>query len=468
MTMPDDLFTTVFSEDESCARGLDERDELLSLRGEFCIPPSPAAGAGPGDEAVYLTGNSLGCMPRRVRELMAEELDDWARLAVDGHLGARRPWFSYHEQVRDPLARLVGAKPGEVVAMNTLTVNLHLLMVSFYRPTRERYRIIVEDDCFPSDSYAVRSQAGLHAGSVGFDADDAIVRLRPREGEHALRTDDILSAIDEHRSSTALVMLGGVNYKTGQWFDMPRITRAAQEAGAVCGWDLAHAFGNVPVELHEWGVDFAAWCHYKYGNAGPGAVAGAFVHEKHARAFDVPRFAGWWGNDPKTRFAMGPAFVPRDGAEGWQISNPPVLSLTPVIASMELFERARMDRLRSKSVLLTGYLSYLIERVRERMSDGGGIEVITPEHGPGSLCGGEFGGRGCQLSIRVKRDAQGFQRALHSAGVVSDYREPDVIRVAPAPLYNSFHDVWRFGRVLAKHCGVEASSVQAGTVGRGG
>jgi kynureninase len=425
-----------YRSDEAFAREQDGADPLRACRELFHIP---RAANDPSRPAVYLCGNSVGLQPRGVREAVEQELEDWARLGVDGHLRGRDPWFSYHEQFREPAARLVGGVPGEAVMMNSLTVNLHLLMVSFYRPTRERYRIVIEDSAFPSDSYAVATQARFH----GFDPADAVVRLRPRgssvgsgdRGEQTLRTEDMEQYLDEHGQSVALVLLGAVNYLTGQWFEMERITAAARRQGCIAGWDLAHAAGNVPLRLHDWNVDFAAWCTYKYLNCGPGAVAGAYVHERHGRSFDLPRFAGWWGNDPATRFAMRPGFVPREGADGWQVSNPPILSLAPAKVSMAIFDRVGMDALRAKSLRLTGYMEYLLgqDPLRQR------VRVITPR---------DPGQRGAQLSLVVTGASRELQRRLHEAGVVADFREPDVIRVAPVPLYNTFADVWRFVEVL--------------------
>jgi kynureninase len=441
--------------DEAGARELDARDPLRDFRAEFAIPDAgavaDAASRAEPFPSVYLTGNSLGAMPRRVPELLKQELEDWARLGVEGHLAGRDPWLPYHEQFRAPLARLVGAMEREVVAMNSLTVNLHLLMVSFYRPTPDRFKIIVEDACFPSDSYAVASQAAWH----GFDPREAVVRLARRAGEHTLRTDDIIAAVE--REQPALVMLGGVNYLTGQWFDMPAITAAGRAAGAIVGWDLAHAAGNVPMRLHDWGVDFAAWCSYKYLNAGPGAVAGAFVHERHLPGAgrpggrsdgrgDRPRFAGWWSNNPATRFKMGPTLAPMSTADAWSLSNPPIFSLTPLKASLELFERAGIERLREKSLALTGYMEALLDDLADRHRRAGrpGLEVLTP---------GDPGARGCQLSIVVPGASRAVQRNLLERGVVCDFREPSVIRAAPVPLYNTFHDVWRFVRTLGEVLG---------------
>lgn len=435
---------TTMRMDEANAHELDARDPLRGLRGEFAIPDAGAVGdprfRGEPRPSVYLTGNSLGAMPRRVPELVRQELEDWARLGVEGHVAGRDPWLPYHEQFRGPLGRLVGAMDREVVAMNSLTVNLHLLMVSFYRPTRERFRIIVEDACFPSDSYAVASQAAWH----GLDPRDAVVRVAPRDSEHTLRTEDIIRVIERERP--ALVMLGAVNYLTGQWFDMPAITEAGHMAGAIVGWDLAHAAGNVPMRLHDWGVDFAAWCSYKYLNAGPGAVAGTFVHERHLQGDARPRLAGWWGNDPATRFKMGPMFAPMPTADAWALSNPPILSLTPLKASLELFDRAGIERLREKSIAMTGYMEALLAELgRDHQGRGRpGPQVLTPR---------EPDGRGCQLSIVVPGASRETQRELLRRGVVCDFREPNVVRAAPAPLYNTFHDVWRFVRTLGEVLG---------------
>jgi kynureninase len=419
--------------DESYARALDERDALRHTRDLFVIPTvrDITRGQTPSDEpCAYFVGNSLGLMPKATPAAIQQELDDWSRLAVEAHFEGATPWFSYHEVFREMGARLVGAVPGEVVMMNSLTVNLHLLMVSFYRPTPHRYKIIIEDGAFPSDSYAVASQAAFH----GFDPAEAVVRLKPREGEQTLRTEDVIDAIGFHGSSTALVMLGGVNYRTGQWFDMEAITRAGHEVGAVVGWDLAHAAGSVPMRLHDWNVDFAAWCSYKYLNAGPGAVAGAFVHERHGRDFSLPRFAGWWGNDPATRFKMGPDFVPRQGADGWQLSNPPILAMAPLKVSLEIFDRVGMEALRDKSLRLTGYLEYLLDQL-----PAGSVEILTPR---------TAADRGGHLSIAVRGHGKELTGKLRARGVICDFREPNVIRVAPVPLYVTFHDVWRFAEAL--------------------
>ncbi|HMO80310.1 MAG TPA: kynureninase [Pyrinomonadaceae bacterium] len=414
---------------------LDAEDRLTAFRSMFLFP----SGAD-GNELIYFTGNSLGLQPKTARKYIEEELDDWARLGVEGHLHARHPWLPYHEFVTASLARLVGAKPIEVVAMNSLTVNLHLLMVSFYRPTPERYKIAIEKGAFPSDQYAVESQVRFHGFErskvgAGRDARDPVIELAPREGEACLRTEDIIETIEREGDSISLILLGGVNYYTGQAFDMKSITEAGHKKGCVVGFDLAHAAGNLILELHDWNVDFAAWCSYKYLNAGPGGIAGIFVHERHAEAFDLPRFAGWWGHDKETRFLMGPEFHPLAGAEGWQLSNPPIFQLAALRASLEIFDEATMPALREKSTKLTGYLESLLKQIQSDR-----IEIITP---------GDPEQRGCQLSIRVRNADKGLFDALSEHGVVADWREPDVIRVAPVPLYNSFQDVYRFSEVLA-------------------
>lgn len=419
-------------EAERESRALDEADALRTLRSEFHIPTVGAVrGQGDGGPAcVYLTGNSLGCQPRGAREVVERELEDWARLGVEGHLRGRDPWLPYHEPLRGPLARLVGGREHEVVAMNSLTVNLHLLMASFYRPTPRRFRIVIEDSAFPSDSYAAASQAAWH----GFDPTHAVVRLKPRQGEQTLRTEDVIDAIERVGESAALVLLGAVNYLTGQWLDMGAITAAGRRVGAAVGWDLAHAIGNVPLRMHEWDADFAVWCSYKYLNGGPGAVGGAWVHERHCGNAALPQLAGWWGNDPATRFRMSPEFVPVPRADRWALSNPPILSLAPLKASLQLFDRATMPALRDKSVRLTGLLERLI---REWCR---GVDVMTPS---------KADERGCQLSLRVPGGRRVLER-LAEEGIVVDYREPDVIRAAPVPLYNTFHDAWRFASVLAR------------------
>ncbi|HMT08740.1 MAG TPA: kynureninase [Pyrinomonadaceae bacterium] len=406
------------------AADLDANDDLRGFADRFEFPASAD-----GSRSLYFTGNSLGLMPKKVREYVGQELDDWSRLAVEGHLHAKNPWLPYHEFLTEPMARVVGALPTETIVMNGLTVNLHLMMVSFYRPTAERYKIVIEKGAFPSDQYAVESQIEFH----GFDAKDSLIELTPRVSEPTLRTEDILDTIYREGGSVALIMLGGVNYYTGQAFDIPAITAAGHAKGCVVGFDCAHAAGNLELKLHDWDVDFAVWCAYKYLNGGPGGVAGAFVHERHSRAFDLPRFAGWWGNNKQTRFLMGPDFDCLAGAEGWQLSNPPILQMAALRASLEIFDEATMPALRAKSLKLTAYLE-------SRLKDIGGIQIITPT---------DPAQRGCQLSIRV--GGKGLHDRLSARGVFVDWREPDVIRVAPVPLYNSFEDVHRFAIIL-KEC----------------
>jgi kynureninase len=382
-------------------------------------------------DPIYFTGNSLGLMPKKAREYVNEELDDWARFAVEGHVNARHPWLPYHEFLTEQMAAIVGGNAHEVVVMNSLTVNLHLLLVSFYQPTQNRYKIIIEKGAFPSDRYAMLSQIKFR----GLDAESTLIELAPREGESTLRTEDITSAIDQAGERLALVMLGGVNYYTGQAFDMKAITEAGHRVGATVGFDLAHAAGNLKLDLHEWNVDFACWCSYKYLNGGPGAVGGIFVHEDHAEDFDRVRFAGWWGHDKETRFLMGPEYRPIAGAEGWQISNPPILQMAALRASLEIFSEAGMDRLSASSRLLTGRLEELLDQLGDK-----GISVITPR---------DPEQRGCQLSIRI--GDKSLYKKLLERNVFVDWREPDVIRAAPAPLYNNLEDVERFVEIL-KQC----------------
>jgi kynureninase len=407
------------------AEKMDAADPLRSFRECFHFP-EPRDGI----EPIYFTGNSLGLMPEKAREYVDEELEDWARLAVEGHLNARHPWLPYHEFLTEPMARIVGAKPVETVVMNSLTVNLHLLMVSFYKPQGERRKIVIEKGAFPSDQYAVESQIRCH----GADPGDCLVELAPRHGETTLRTADIVETIEREGDSIALVMLGGVNYYTGQAFDMKAITAAGHKAGAIVAFDLAHAAGNIELKMHDWDVDFAVWCSYKYLNGGPGAVGGAFVHERHARSFDLCRLAGWWGHDKETRFLMGPEFRPLEGAEGWQVSNPPILQMAALRASLEIFDEAGMPALAEKSHKLTGYLESLIDAIGDER-----IAIITPR---------DPAQRGCQLSIRVKNADRSLHEGLVARGVYADWREPDVIRVAPVPLYNSFSDAQRFAEIL--------------------
>jgi kynureninase len=418
------------------AAEMDAADPLRSFRDRFYMPEQPD-----GSAVIYFTGNSLGLMPKTARGYIEQELRDWEILGVEAHLHAKNPWLPYHEFLTEQMAGVIGAQPIETVVMNSLTVNLHLLMVSFYRPTVDRYRIVIEKGAFPSDQYAVKSQLQFH--NVRRESADTDVRipglieLTPRDGESTLRTEDVIETIEREGDSIALILLGGVNYYSGQAFEMRAITEAGHEAGAIVGFDLAHAAGNIELKMHDWGVDFAAWCSYKYLNGGPGAVAGAFIHECYAKSFDLPRFAGWWGHDKKTRFLMGPEFHPIAGAEGWQISNPPILQMAALRASLEIFEEAGMETLVEKSRKLTGYLEYLIDQINDER-----ISIITPR---------DPNQRGCQLSIRVKDGDRSLHEKIVSKGVFADWREPDVIRVAPAPLYNSFTDVFRFVEVL-KNC----------------
>ncbi|WP_238165838.1 kynureninase [Kribbella caucasensis] len=395
----------------------------------FDIPP---AQGGSYPEVAYFAGNSLGLRPKATRTELLADLDAWAELGAEGHLDAPRPWLPYHELLTGPAARLVGALPVETVVMNSLTVNLHLLMVSFYRPAADRFRIVIEDSAFPSDSYAVRSHVRFH----GFDADDAVVRVRPRPGEDCLRTADV---VDRLGSDVALVLLGGVNYLTGELMDIPAITAAGHAAGAVVGWDLAHAAGNVPLSLHDWDVDFAAWCSYKYLNSGPGALAGAFVHERHVKA-ELPRFEGWWSTEPATRFEMTPESRPPASADAWQVSNPPIFSMGPVRTSLELFDRVGMVVLRERSIRLTAYLEKLLGSVTATRA----LQVITPA---------DPARRGAQLSLRIggtRTAGELAKRLRFESGVIADAREPDVLRLAPVPLYSTYHDCWRAAAALAQ------------------
>ena len=424
-----------FENTESFASEMDERDALGHFREKFYLPKQAN-----GEDAVYFTGNSLGLQPKTTRKYIEQELKDWEIWGVEGHFHAKNPWMSYHELLTDSLAKIVGAKPFEVAAMNSLTVNLHLLMVSFYRPTEPRNKIVIEKNAFPSDQYAVKSQIEFHISSSKFQTSkskDCLIELSPRDGKTALRMEDIEKTIVENGDSIALILLGGVNYYTGQAFDMKRITEIGHKVGAVVGFDLAHAAGNIELDLHDWNVDFAAWCSYKYLNAGPGGIAGVFVHERHSANFALPRFAGWWGHDKATRFLMGDEFAPIRGAEGWQLSNPPIFQLAALRASLDIFDEAGMKNLREKSVQLTDYLEFLLSEIHDER-----IEIITPN---------DSKMRGCQLSIRVKNADKSLFKAISERGVIADWREPDVIRIAPVPLYNSFADVWKFAEIL-KDC----------------
>jgi kynureninase len=410
------------------AQALDAVDPLRSFRNEFHFPQHD------GRDVLYFTGNSLGLQPKAAADALKQELDDWARFGVEGHFQAKHPWYSYHEELTPSLARLVGALPEEVVAMNQLTSNLHFLMVSFYRPRGKRKKILTEQRPFPSDTYAFASQIAFHGGDPATD----LVEVQPRAGEHTLRTEDIIATINALGEELALVCFGGVNFYTGQAFDMAAITQAAHAVGATAGFDLAHAAGNLHLQLHEWNVDFACWCSYKYLNSGPGSVAGAFVHQRHLGE-DLPLFAGWWGHDKNERFKMERTFKPMPTAEAWQVSNAPVFSMAVHRVALELFDRAGIAKLRAKSEQLTAYLAFIIAEVAQRSSTH--LEVITPT---------DPMQRGCQLSILAHGHGKALFNRITDRGVVADWREPNVIRVAPVPLYNSFEDVYRFGVILTE------------------
>ena len=403
------------------AQILDNDDPLASYQSQFHFPYQRD-----GNKHIYLCGNSLGLQSKKTSDFVNQELEDWKNLGVEGHFHARNPWLPYHEFLSESYSKIVGAKATEVIAMNTLSVNLHLMLVSFYRPTKKRLKIIIEDDAFPSDIYAVESHISHH----GLDPDKVLIKLKPRKGEASLRTGDITKYIKENSSEIALIMLGGVNYYTGQVFDMQKITKVAKENKIIVGFDLAHAAGNIKLALHEWGVDFAVWCSYKYLNSGPGSVGGVFIHEKHHEK-SIPRFAGWWGHDKDSRFKMPDKFIPINTAEGWQLSNPPILSLAAVRASLSLFDEVGMENLIDKSKKLTSYLVFLMENLSSNR-----ISIITPEE------------RGCQISIRVLNGNKQLFDEITTRGVIADWREPDVIRVAPVPLYNSYMDVFNFYKIL--------------------
>jgi len=411
---------------ETFAQKMDQEDSLRSYRDHFLFPKVN------GGEAIYFCGNSLGLQPKSVADYLSKELGNWGELAVDGHFDGEDAWLYVREKSKPALAAIFGVHSHEVVAMNNLTVNLHLLMVSFYRPTADRYKIIIEAGAFPSDQYMLESQVKWH----GLDPKEVIVELKPRIGEHTLRTADILAEIRRQGDSLAMVNMAGLQYYTGQLFDMKGITEVAHEVGAVAGFDLAHAAGNTPLSLHDWGVDFATWCSYKYMNSGPGNVSGIYVHEKYADRQDIPRLAGWWGHDEQKRFQMEKGFIPMHGADGWQLANSNVLGLAAHQASLDIFQKAGMDNLRTKSEKLTGYLEYLI---REINGDSGVLEIITPEN-PAE--------RGCQLSLLIHRGGKAVFDEFYKHGVVGDWRNPNVIRLAPTPLYNSFLDVFRFAQIL--------------------
>lgn len=407
---------------------LDSKDELSVFRDEFIFPKHN------GKNVIYFTGNSLGLQSKRSRKYVDEVMDDWASLAVEGHFHANKPWWDYHERFAHPLGKLVGAKPSEITVMNTLTVNLHLLMVSFYRPTKTRYKIICEEKAFPSDQYMFQSQVHFH----GFKSEDAIVEVKRREGEHTIRLEDILDKIDEVGDALALVLFGGVNYYTGQVFDMKSITAAGHNVGAMVGFDLAHAAGNVELELHDWNVDFAVWCSYKYMNSGPGNASGCFIHEKHHDNKNIPRFAGWWAQKKERRFLMEQSFDPIVGADGWQVSNLPILSLAPYLASVELFAEVGMEKLIRKRNSITAYLEFVLQQIDAEI-EGAKFEIITPNNQEE---------RACQLSVYLHGQGKSLFDFLMKNGVIVDWREPNVIRLAPIPFYCSYTDIYEFGQLL--------------------
>tara|TARA_B100000945_G_scaffold308323_1_gene297918 strand:+ start:962 stop:2212 length:1251 start_codon:yes stop_codon:yes gene_type:complete len=403
------------------ASQLDKQDQLSSYRDEFFIPKDEN-----GNELIYLCGNSLGLQPKRTKAYLNQELEDWAKLGVEGHEHAKNPWMPYHEFLSESYSKIVGGKKSEVVAMNSLTVNLHLMMVSFYRPNIKRNKILIEADAFPSDIYAVNSQISHH----GYEPKDTLIKLSSREGESVVRTEDIEQVIREKGDEIALIMLGGVNYYTGQVFDFETITKLAHDKGILVGFDLAHAAGNIKLELHKWNVDFAVWCSYKYLNSGPGSLAGAFIHEKHHKS-SLPRFAGWWGHNKENRFKMPDEFEPIQTAEGWQQSNPPILSLAAIRASLSIFDEIGMDALVTKSKKMTDYLIWLLKTIETNK-----VNIITPKE------------KGCQISIQVKNADKKIFKIITKKGVIADWREPDVIRIAPVPLYNSYTDVYKFYKIL--------------------
>lgn len=416
-----------FENTKEFAQKLDSQDKLNKYRDEFIFPKVN------GEKVIYFTGNSLGLQPKRTKAYVDEVMEDWANLAVEGHFYAEKPWWDYHERFAKPLSKIVGALPSEITVMNTLTVNLHLLMVSFYRPTKSRYKIICEEKAFPSDQYMFQSQVHFH----GYKTEDAIVEIKRREGEHNIRLEDVLAKIKEVGDELALVLIGGVNYYTGQVFDIKTITAAGHDAGAIVGWDLAHAAGNIKLELHDWNADFAAWCSYKYMNSGPGNASGCFVHEKHHDNPDLPRFAGWWGHNKERRFKMEPTFDPVQGADGWQISNLPVLSLAPYLASVEMFDEIGMDALIEKRDKITAYLEFILHEIDKEVDST--FEIITPA---------DPSERGCQLSVLLHGEGRSLFDYLMEKGVITDWREPNVIRLAPVPLYCSFEDMYDFGQIL--------------------
>lgn len=419
----------IFENTIDFAKAMDAKDPLRRFRSEFLFPQHE------GNDAIYFCGNSLGLQPKKTREYILKQLDNWSEYGVEGHFKTETPWMYYQKTTKESLAKLIGAKPIEVVAMNQLTVNLHLMLVSFYRPTAQRYKIIMEATAFPSDQYAIESQVKFH----GYTPEDAIVEIAPRAGEYTLRKEDILACIEEHKDSLALVMMGGVNYYSGQFYPLKEITTKAHEVGALCGFDLAHAMGNVPMHLHDWNVDFAVWCSYKYLNSSPGGISGIFIHEKHATNPDTPRFAGWWGYKEDTRFLMKKGYIPEPGAEGWQMSNVPVLTMAAHRASLDLFDEAGIENLRAKSLLLTAYMEFIVRESNAKL-DYEKFIIITPT---------DENSRGCQLSIICKEGGKKVFDELTNQGIIGDWREPEVLRFAPVPLYNSFEDVYRFGQIIS-------------------
>jgi kynureninase len=416
-------FKTIFEDTLQFAKKLDQSDPLSKYRQLFHMPKNTS---------IYLSGNSLGLQPKTTKFFINEELNDWKNLGAKGHLQAKRPWVIYHKLAKKTLAQLTGAKTSEVVAMNQLTINLHLLMVSFYRPTKQRYKILTEAGAFSSNQYAYETQLKFH----GLDPAEALIEIKPRPGEFTLQTKDILDFIEQRKDQLALVILGGVQFYTGQFFDIKAITLAAHQAGALAGFDLAHAIGNVPLNLHDDDVDFAVWCSYKYLNSGPGSIGGAYVHERHAKSFDLPRFAGWWGHNEHERFLMQKGFKPMEGVDGWQVSNFPVLSGAAHLASLEIFQQAGYKNLRKKSIMLTGFLEFLLKKMNP---DEQYFKIITPS---------AIEQRGCQLSLLIKSNGKKTFLKLIKKGIVADWREPGVIRIAPVPLYNTFQDVFHFVEIL--------------------
>lgn len=419
----------IFEHNRGFAQRLDEDDSLKDFRQLFHFPTQKN-----GSDFLYFCGNSLGLQPRTAKQALDSELEDWANLGVEGHFHGKKPWFHYHKFLTEHSAELVGGRHHEVVIMNQLTVNLHLLMVSFYKPTKTRFKIIMEAGAFPSDMYAIESQVKFH----GYDYDEAVIEIEPREGEHTLRTEDILRTIEENGEQTALVFFAGVQYYTGQFFEIEKITAAAHSVGAIAGWDLAHTAGNLPLKLHDWKVDFAAWCSYKYLNSGPGNVSGVFVHEKHGLDENTHRFAGWWGHKESERFQMKRGYIPEPGAAGWQMSNAPVFGMAVHLSSLEIFHKAGMENIRAKSKILTAYLQETLKYVQNN-NPAIDFNVITPENPEH---------RGAQLSILVKENGKALFDYITENGVIADWREPNVIRLAPAALYNSFTDIYELGETM--------------------